>query len=103
VIVSSSKSVPACPHCGEALVPFSLPEACGWETPFQLACFNDDCPYYVRGWAWMEERYGVKTSYRHRLDPSSGTASPLPVWSPTALRALILEADVTVAEPAIAT
>ena len=96
--VSSTSFVPACPHCEQALVPFLLPEAGGWDTPFHLACFNDDCPYYVRGWAWMEEHYGVRSSYRHRLDPATGTTSPLPVWSPTAIRDRILEADVVVDE-----
>jgi hypothetical protein len=57
---------------------------------FDLACFNDECPYYVRGWAWMEQQFGVKSSYRYRVDPRSGWASPLPVWSPTALRSSLL-------------
>lgn len=97
VSVSTNSPVLTCPHCGQTLTPFSLPEAGGWDTPFQLACFNDECPYYVRGWIWMEEKFGVKSSYRHRLDPPSGTTSPLPVWSPTAIRNFILEADVDVA------
>ncbi len=96
--MSPKRSTPVCPHCGVAMVPFSLPEQGGWDTPFQLACFNDECPYYVRGWAWMEEHYGVRSSYRHRLDPATGTTSPLPVWSPTAIRDRILEADVAVGE-----
>ena len=29
----------------------------------------DDCPYYLRGWEWMERQYGVKSSYRYRFDP----------------------------------
>ncbi len=95
--MSSNSPVLTCPHCLQTLTPFSLPEAGGWDTPFQLACFNDDCAYYVRGWTWMEEQFGVKSSYRHRLDPASGTTSPLPVWSPTAIRDRILEADVDVA------
>jgi hypothetical protein len=97
VAVPSNGPALTCPHCGRTLTPFSLPEAGGWDAPFQLACFNDDCPYYVRGWTWMETTYGVKSSYRHRLDPASGTTSPLPVWSPTAIRDFILEADVDVA------
>jgi hypothetical protein len=43
----------------------------------------------------MEERYGVKSSYRYRLDPVSGEASPVAVWSPDALKDRILDADVT--------
>jgi hypothetical protein len=57
----------------------------------QFACFNDDCPYYQRGWRHMEEHYAAKASYRFRVDPTTGAASPLPVWSPTALRDRILD------------
>jgi hypothetical protein len=84
-----------CPHCNQALTPLSLPEAGGWDAPFHMVCFNDECPYFQRGWEWMEARYGVKTSYRHRVDPATGQASPLPVWSRTALRDRILDAEVT--------
>lgn len=98
VSVPMNGPVLTCPHCGQTLTPFSLPEAGGWDTPFQLACFNDECSYYVRGWTWMEEKFGAKSSYRHRLDPATGTASPLPVWSSTAIRNFILEADVDVTQ-----
>lgn len=86
---------PTCPHCGADLRPLTLPEAAGWGE-LQLACFNDDCPYYRRGWTWMEEQFGVKSSYRYRIDCESGVATPLPVWSPTALKDRLLEADVEV-------
>jgi hypothetical protein len=86
---------PLCPHCGHPLVPFSLPEASGWDAPFHVACFNDDCPYFRRGWEWMESHFGVKASYRYRLDPARGKASPLPVWSAEALRDRILDAEVS--------
>jgi hypothetical protein len=46
----------------------------------------------------MEERFGVKSSYRYRIDPATGEASPLAVWSPQALRSRILEADIDVSE-----
>ncbi len=75
-----------CPHCDEPLVAFALPENSGWEGPVHWACFNDDCGYYRRGWDWMFERFGVKASYRHRVDPTTGKEFPLAVWSPTALR-----------------
>jgi hypothetical protein len=80
-----------CPHCGEALKAFELPDNTGWEGTFQLACFNDECPYYQRGWTHMEEHYAVKASYRYRVDPATGVASPLAVWSPSALTDRILD------------
>jgi hypothetical protein len=79
-----------CPHCGDRLQPFALPENSGWTQPAHLACFNDECGYFRRGWDWMMERYGVRASYRYRLDPATGKEYPLAVWSPTALRDRIL-------------
>ena len=87
---------PRCPHCNGALQPFELPSEGGWDSSFHAACFNDDCPYYVRGWQWMEERYGVKSSYRYRVDPATGIASPLAVWSPDAMRDRIIDAELSV-------
>jgi hypothetical protein len=89
---------PTCPHCDGLLLPFELPEAGGWDTPFHMACFNDDCPYYSRGWQRMEERYGVNSSYRYRLDPATGRASSIAVWSPEALRDRIMDAEVSTEE-----
>jgi len=89
---------PSCPHCQQSLQPFELPDNTGWQTDFHVVCFNDECSYYRRGWEWMEQRYGVKSSYRFRIDPATGKASPLGVWSPDALRSRILEAEVTVSE-----
>lgn len=85
-----------CKYCGEKLLPFELPEAAGFDTDFQLACFNDECSYYVRGWDHMQEKYAVRCSYRYRIDPATGTASPLAVWSPDALKDRVLDANVTV-------
>jgi len=85
-----------CPHCNQKLQAFELPDGSGWDGEFHLACFNDDCPYFQRGWAWMREKYAVNASYRYRVNPASGKASPLGVWSKTAIRDRILDADVTV-------
>jgi hypothetical protein len=75
------------------MVRWGSPEQSAWTGQFQFVCFNDDCPYYVRGWTWMWERFSVKASYRHRLDPATGHSGPLPVWSSTALRGDILEEE----------
>jgi len=89
---------PSCPHCRRPLQPFTLPDNTGWQTDFHVACFNDDCSYYRKGWEWMEQRYGVKSSYRFRMDPATGKASPLAVWSPEAIRSRIIDAEVTIGE-----
>ena len=84
---------PVCPHCGEELNAFELPENAGWEGEFQLACFNDECSYYQGGWKWMEEQYGQRASYRFMINPTTGAASMIPVWSDAATREMIVEDD----------
>ena len=66
------------------------PDGVSWSGEYQYVCFNDECPYYVRGWAWMEGRFGVTASYRYRLDPVSGQSGPLPVWSAQDFRGNII-------------
>ncbi len=82
----------SCPHCGAPLSRLGLNEAMS-DHSFDYACFNDDCPYYVRGWVWMEQQYGVKASYRYRVDPVRGFESPVPVWTPEMLRSSLLAED----------
>ena len=83
----------SCPHCGHRLLRVTMPDNSGWQEPYHLVCFNDECAYYTRGWDWMYEKYAVRASYRYRLDPTSGAESPLPVWSNTAHRDRIVEDD----------
>ncbi len=84
-------ATPLCPHCQVPLVRWANPPLTNWSGEFQLVCFNDACPYYVRGWAWMLQQFNVHVSYRHRVDPTNGETGPLPVWSADALRSNILE------------
>jgi len=95
VDVSSSSEAVCCPHCSHPLSAFRLPDNSGWQEEFHLACFNDQCPYYRRGWDLMWERYEVKASYRYRLDPATGVASPLAVWSPDAIKDRIIDGELT--------
>jgi hypothetical protein len=93
--MTQTTATPRCPHCGQALSPFQLPDNSGWDEQIHFACFNDECDYFRRGWVWMFDHYGVKASYRYRIDPASGTESPLPVWSKDAIKDRIIEADVS--------
>lgn len=87
----SDNPKPTCPHCGARLLKWMPPDGTSWGAQFQYACFNDECPYYVRGWEWMRQQYQVKASYRYRLDPATGQEGPLAVWSPDAVRNMILD------------
>ena len=75
----------------QPMVRWMNPQQSTWNGEFQYVCFNDECPYFVRGWEWMKSHYNAKASYRYRLDPVTGATGPLPVWSGDALRSSIIK------------
>ncbi len=86
-----SNTTQACPHCGSRLEKWLVPEDASWSEEFFFVCFNDHCSYYTDGWGWMKEQYNQEASYRYMINPTTGASSPLPVWSDTATREMIVE------------
>lgn len=85
-----------CPYCSQPMTRWANPPMGCWTGEYQFVCFNDECPYFVRGWDWMEAHFHIRVSYRHRFDPTTGDSGPLPVWSKGALRDhIISEKDAT--------
>jgi hypothetical protein len=41
----------------------------------------------------MEEQYGQHASYRFMINPTTGAASMIPVWSDAATREMIVDDD----------
>jgi SAM-dependent methyltransferase len=88
------KDTLACPHCGEKLSKWMVPEnpfCQTWDNDFMYICFNDACPYFVRGWDQMEEEGNRGMSYRLMYDPVKDHCMPVPVPSNKALREGIAE------------
>ena len=87
------KETLCCPYCGEKMLKWAVPEnpfAFTWDNDFMHICFNDGCPYYVRGWDFMIKE-GNSGSYRLMYNPVKDTCNPVPVPTPKALRESIID------------
>jgi len=80
-----------CKHCGKELVKVMLPQDSDWDVEFVMACMDDNCPYYARGWDHMQKNYQVKHSYRFFVNPQTGYEGPLPVTKPSDYKDLIVQ------------
>ena len=80
-----------CPHCGTRLSKWRVPDEASWDDEFFFVCFNDDCSYYKDGWSWMKEQFNQNASYRFAINPTTDASSPLPVWSDSATREMIVD------------
>ncbi len=89
--MTAPEETPTCPYCNQKMKKWRLPEGSTWQNEFFYVCFNDECPYFVRGWDVLWETQQTKASYRCRFDPGSNSFKPLPVWSYDALKENIVE------------
>jgi SAM-dependent methyltransferase len=83
-----------CPHCGVKMLKWAVPDnpfAVTWDNEFMYVCFNDECPYYVRGWDFMYRQGNRGCSYRLMYNPERDCCMAVPVPTSRALRESIID------------
>ena len=88
------KETLCCPYCGEKMLKWAVPDSPfgqTWDNDYMYICFNDACPYYVRGWDHMSREVQKSVSYRLMYNPERDYCLPIPVPTPFALREGIVE------------
>jgi SAM-dependent methyltransferase len=81
-----------CPHCDQRLSKWRVPQTpfTEWNNEFMYICFNDTCPYLIRGWDTMNRQGNMGLSYRLMYNPERDCCLPVPVPSLAALKAGIV-------------
>jgi SAM-dependent methyltransferase len=76
-----------CPYCASGLKKWEVPQHIWteWPNEYLYVCFNDHCPYFVRGWNAMQ-RQGAPGSYRLMYDNLRDACEPIPVLTGSMLR-----------------
>ncbi len=82
-----------CPHCQQRLSKWEVPDdpCIDWPNDYLYLCFNDFCPFVVRGWRHMWNQGIVGTSYRYLFNPLKGSSTTVPIRGLTDLRPGIVE------------
>jgi hypothetical protein len=82
-----------CPYCGEKLSKWAVPQTpfTEYDVEYLWVCFNDRCPFLVRGWDTMNRQGNRGYSYRMMYHPKKGYCGSLPVPTLRALRESIIE------------
>jgi SAM-dependent methyltransferase len=82
-----------CPHCNEGLLKWELPQNpfTQWDMAFLFVCFNDRCPFLLRGWEVMYRQGNMGMSYRFAYNPDRDQCMSVPVPSLHALKEGIVE------------
>jgi SAM-dependent methyltransferase len=70
-----------CPYCGEKMNKWAVSQTpfTEWDNEFMYICFNDECPYLVRGWDSMVKQGNLGISYRCMYNPKKDRCTPVPV------------------------
>ena len=81
---SRKRTVPEthlCPHCSEPLARWEVPDdpCIDWNNDYMYLCFNDACPFVVRGWRFMWEQGIEGHSYRYLFNPATDGSTTVPI------------------------
>ncbi|MDY6971967.1 MAG: methyltransferase domain-containing protein, partial [Thermodesulfobacteriota bacterium] len=82
-----------CPYCQDSLKKWAVPDnpfVQTWNNDFMYICFNDECPYFVRGWDRMYNETKQGMSYRLMYNPENDCCGPIPVLTPNSLKESIV-------------
>lgn len=81
-----------CPYCEAKMSRWAVPQTMftTWPNEFMYICFNDECPYTLKGREAMA-RMGNAGSYRLMYDPLQDCCQPVPVLNRQALRDGIMD------------
>jgi SAM-dependent methyltransferase len=84
-----------CPYCQTKLSKWEVPDdpCIDWPNDFLYLCFNDFCPFLVRGWRHMWNQGILGVSYRYLFNPLRGSSTTVPVRSLIDLRPGIVGED----------
>ncbi|MFO8175915.1 MAG: class I SAM-dependent methyltransferase [Longimicrobiales bacterium] len=85
----------ACPHCRESLSKWEVPDdpIIDWPNEYMYLCFNDACPFVVRGWRFMWEQGIEGHSYRYLFNPLTGASTTVPIQTLQDLRLGIMREE----------
>jgi SAM-dependent methyltransferase len=84
-----------CPYCEEALAKWEVPDdpCIDWPNDYLYICFNDSCPFVVRGWRHMWNQGILGVSYRYLFNPTTWGSATVPIRGLADLRPGIVEKE----------
>ena len=79
--INQIKHTLTCPYCNEHLTKWEMPDSPfnDWDVDYLYVCFNEKCPYYVRGWENLRKQGALGFSYRLVYDPKRDNVKPMAV------------------------
>ena len=82
-----------CPHCDEKLKKWEVPNSpfIEWDDEYLYICFNDSCPFLVKGWQTMFKQGNLGMSYRLMYNPERDCTITVPVMTLNDLKDGIIE------------